>query len=280
MKKYLAVLLCVMMALGLVACGNNESVMVPSFDSNKVPAQRVAMRGGDGTIEATEATTTESKELSYEEAVDMLKKLSSESIGPVDSPSEFSDIPVVAVFAISFNRCHEESSMDVLKDAIAKIPQCIKDDTYVGAVFGCGADGYQQLQMKRFDRKQRGNFQYIMSEKISSRSGTGSGDSFGAITTSLAILSNMNKEVSIRPVLFVITDGSMAFEKSKLDEILPAVEVIDIPVHVIAYDAKLDSDNQLEELEKIAVVTGAQYVESNAESIDDDIQKLLRAVLY
>lgn len=276
MKKYLAVLLCVIMALGLVACGDSESVMVPSFDSNKVPAQRVAMRGGDGTIEATEATKTESKELSYEEAVDMLKEMCPVNVMSDVDLLDHSDSPVVAMFAVSLGR-HSDDEMDALKKAMVKIPQCIKDDTYVGLLF----DNYDApitiIRTERFNSQQRREFVYRIKSDMHSH--VGNGDSFYSIITGLVKLSSTEKMTKVQPMLFVITDGTVLGE-SKFEDILPAAEVIGVPVHIIVYDAKSDSPDELEKLEKVAATTGAQYIESNAESIDGDIQKLLRAVLY
>lgn len=255
MKKYLAVLLCAIMVLSLMACGNSESA----------------------TIEATEAMSTESKELSYEEAVDMLNEVGADFVFNVDY-SNFSSDSLVVLFAINVTGVHSSDACAGLKNAIANIPKCIKNETYVGVLQPMGDDRAElSLGIREFDKEQRRKFIYYMG------CGVQLSDAYGSHNTmvgSLKLLSDIEKNTSARPILIVITDGFMMRGEASLDEVVPAMTAIGIPTHVIVYDTCKENPNELDELEKIATMTGGQYVESSTESIDDDIQNLLRAVLY
>lgn len=180
--------------------------------------------------------------------------------------------PIVAVFLSdvsgSMNNPDERGNvpMTELKKALLNGSTFIAEENYIGLV-EFNNTVTVRLPIDRFNTSQKGKFAAAV-EKMSPQGRTAMYD---GILVSLDMLTRAMQDIpNGKPMLFALTDGATN-EGAVYSQVVKMIEGLGIPVYTIGYNVNID------ELEKIAGLTEAAYMNANAEGIKYKIGALLNA---
>ena len=276
MKKFFAMMMCVIMLFGLVACGDGDSEATFPNGGILRPVG-MAIEEKTTTTEEVVVTTTEPAALSYEEAKAELDELfryigTSDDVAKLLNIESSSDSPIVLLFIAKIN---SESKKEAVKGALCESAKYIKEETQVGLFLD--VHEHNVLQIGKFDRRHRDEFgseakllSYMHDESSAYRE----------IVMGLEVLISAKKvSPGVRPVIFMVTDGT--YNLDSLNKVVPIAEGIGIPVYTVIYKSNYYSDpwNDLAEVKKMSEVTNAQYVETDKDGFAEDFLNLLEVAL-
>lgn len=275
MKKFFAMMICVIMLFGLVACGDGDPEA--SFPSGGVFGPvGMATEEKVTTTEEVVVTTTEPA-LSYEEAKAELDELfryigTSDDVAKLLNIDSSSDSPMVLLFIAKIN---SKDEVDAVRDALYESTKYIKEETQVGLFIDVGR--HDVLQIGKFDRHHRNEFG---SEAKFMGYTHGESSAYEEIVMGLEVLIGAKKvSPGVRPVIFMVTDG--IYDSDSLSKVVPIAEGIGIPVYTVLYESGYYSESwsDLAEAKKLSEVTNAQYVETDKDGFAEDFLSLLEVAL-
>ena len=277
MKKFFAMMMCVIMLFGLVACGDGDPEATFPNGGILRPVG-MAIEEEATTTEEVVVTTTEPTALSYEEAKAELDELfryigTSDDVAKLLNIDSSSDSPMVLLFIAKIN---SKDEVDAVRDALYESTKYIKEETQVGLFIDVGR--HDVLQIGKFDRHHRNEFG---SEAKFMGYTHGESSAYKEIVMGLEVLIGAKKvSPGVRPVIFMVTDGTCDFDNS-LSKVVPIAEGIGIPIYTVIYKASYYSDlhNDLAEAKKLSEATNAQYVETDKDGFAEDFLSLLEIAL-
>lgn len=276
MKKFFAMMMCVIMLFGLVACGDGDPEA--SFPNGGILRPvGMAIEEEATTTEEVVVTTTEPAALSYEEAKAELDELfryigTSDDVAKLLNIDSSSDSPMVLLFIAKIN---SKDEVDAVRDALYESTKYIKEETQVGLFID--VEWHDVLQIGKFDRHHRNEFG---SEAKFMGYTHGESSAYEEIVMGLEVLIGAKKvSPGVRPVIFMVTDG--IYDSDSLSKVVPIAEGIGIPVYTVLYESGYYSESwsDLAEAKKMSEVTNAQYVETDKDGFAEDFLSLLEIAL-
>ena len=165
--------------------------------------------------------------------------------------------PVVAVFVADTSGSMDGTPILQLKDSLLNAAQYIGEGNYIGLV-SYADDVYINLPVAQFSGKQKAYFNGAVKD-LSAGGGTATYD---AVLEAVKLLLEQKKAMpNAKLMLFVLSDG-VQNRGYALDQIIPVVQGLSIPIHTIGYGSGADMTG-LSALSNINEASSTKADESN-----------------